>query len=320
MAEKMWSSVVDAWSETYGNVFDGEGTYGMRCARPETKKRRIAERVLKNELRRTYGLYWRAGLKAYAKHANEYLIAHAQTAGNVALDAESSDADRKASAEQARALWPRSAGDRFREFPTQSAANVAAMASWKRDVNAMFRRVAFGLPGCKPRFQTWREKLRLKKRDDAPADPQTWQEQQEQLVVALDEAHEHAKQDKCLEDEAHYTDVTDEYTPLRPSARTASLLTEFSRLTLAEQSEFFASLGGLTGDAATREDMKRAANGVPGGGGTADKVSYQPLAAFHGENRVKVGLYGKEITAGIWADMVLFPGYTVFFKVRRCAV
>ena len=124
--------------------------------------------------------------------------------------------------------------------------------------------------------------------------------------------------------QAHYTDATDEYTPLRPSARTASLLTEFSRLTLAEQSEFFASLGGLTGDAATREDMKRTAamSGIPGkvgGGATADKVSYQPLAAFHSKNKVKVGLYGKEITAGVWADMVLFPGYTVFFKVRACA-
>ena len=63
MAEKMWSSVVDAWSQTYGNIFDDEGTYGMRCARPETKKRRIAERVLKNAMRRKYGLYWRAGLK-----------------------------------------------------------------------------------------------------------------------------------------------------------------------------------------------------------------------------------------------------------------
>ena len=67
----------------------------------------------------------------YAKHANEYLIAHAQTAGNISLDAESSNADRKASADQGRALWPRNDGDCFQEFTTQSEANVAAMATWK---------------------------------------------------------------------------------------------------------------------------------------------------------------------------------------------
>jgi hypothetical protein len=320
MAKKLWADVAEAWSFTYRQKFEGEGTYGMRCAKQSEKDRVVAERMLKKRLRRKYGLYWRAGLKAFAKSANEYLIAYAQV-NSLELDENSTDSQKRALVAKTVLLFPvlPEAAEK------QSAANIKAMKGWEAGVEAMFLRVSFGLPG---------PDTKLKKKKKATDDMMTWQQKQKALLKQLDEAQSDAVEDGILDDESLYTDNVDEYTPLRPSARTASLLTEFSRLTLAEQSEFFASLGGLTGDAATREDMKRqsarptsdALNGAAGGDDTelldadglamssADKVSHQPLAAFHGRDKIKMALYGKDITAGLWADMALFPGYTVFFK------
>ena len=121
------------------------------------------------------------------------------------MDSEVEAGERMNAQEKVLGLWSEGFPPISDKSSGQRPKNVETMSNWKNDVNAIVRRVAFGLPGHTGRIYASLQKVSKKKAKDGKVDDNlTWQERQRKLLKHLDEAHKHAAEDVVMGSESLY--------------------------------------------------------------------------------------------------------------------